>query len=153
MTDFIISTWQTHCRHIQTYIKGIPAEGLAIKLGRGRTVGAILAHLHNNRLDWLKPSAPDLAENLIKITKDAHHRHDGLIDSINVSGQAIEALLIRGLGIGKIKAVGGSPIAFMSYMIAHDFYHLGEIGILLGEAGIKIDSKIAYGLWEWNEKG
>ena len=40
----------------------------------------------------------------------------------------------------------------MSSLIAHEFYHFGEIGILLGETGVKMDAHVVYGLWEWKEK-
>jgi len=154
MTDPILATWQTHCLHTQTFIGGIPVEGLAIKLGRGRTAGAMLAHLHNNRLAWLEPAAPDLAKNLSKIPKDQTEDKDLLLTSLAESGQGLEVLLTRSLSTAgstpvKVKAFGGSPVAFMAYLIAHEFYHFGEVGILLSEAGIKLDNRIAYGIWEW----
>lgn len=149
MSDPILSTWQTHCKHTQTFVGDIPAEGLAAKLGKGRTAGAMLAHLHNNRLDWLQPAAPDLAQALTKIPKEQTGDQVLLLTSLDASGQAVDTLLSRSLASGKVKAFGGPPAAFMAYLIAHEFYHFGEVGILLGEAGIQLDNKVAYGIWEW----
>ena len=149
MTDPILSTWHTHCKHVQTFISGIPDEGLAAKLAKGRTAGAMLAHLHNNRLDWLQPAAPDLAQSLSKIPKDRTGDKGNLLASLAASGEAIHSLLDRGLESGKVKAFGGTPAAFMAYLIAHEFYHFGEVGILLGEAGMMLENKVAYGIWEW----
>lgn len=149
MSDSILTTWQTHSKHVQAFIGGIPQEGLAAKLGKGRTVGAMLAHLHNNRLDWLQPAAPDLAQALPKIPKDQTGDKGTLLASLAASGETVHSLLGRELESGRVKAFGGAPAAFMAYLIAHEFYHFGEVGVLLGEAGIKLESKITYGLWEW----
>jgi uncharacterized damage-inducible protein DinB len=149
MTDPILSTWQTHCKHTQTFISGISAQGLAAKFVKGRTAGSMLAHLHNNRLDWLQPAAPDLSQTLTKIPKNETEDQALLLSSLAASGPAIETLLSRSLDSGKVKAFGGSPTSFMAYLIAHEFYHFGEVGILLGETGIKLDNKAAYVIWEW----
>jgi hypothetical protein len=69
MTDPVLSTWQIHSKHIQTYIRAIPTGGLTVKMTKGRTVGAMLAHIHNSRIAWLEPAAPDLAQHQPKISK------------------------------------------------------------------------------------
>jgi uncharacterized damage-inducible protein DinB len=149
MSDSILNAWQTHCQHVQTFLTGIPDAGLAAKLGKGRTAGAMLAHLHNNRLDWLQPAAPDLAQTLTKIPKDQTGDKALLLTSLAASGEAVQALLARSLETGKVKAFGGAPAAFMAYLVAHEYYHFGEVGVLLGEMGIKLENKVAYGIWEW----
>jgi uncharacterized damage-inducible protein DinB len=62
--------------------------------------------------------------------------------------QAIETLLRLGLAAGgKIKGI--RPHAtFLGYMIAHESYHRGEIGMVLAQSGHPLDNKIAYGMWE-----
>jgi uncharacterized damage-inducible protein DinB len=40
----------------------------------------------------------------------------------------------------------------MGYLISHESYHRGEIGIILTQAGYKLDQKIAYGMWEWGKR-
>ncbi len=149
MTDPILTTWQTHCQHTQTFTGGLPPEGLAATLGTGRTAGAMLAHLHNNRLDWLQPAAPDLAQNLAKIPKEQTGDPALLLASLTASGAAVATLLARSLETGKVKAFSGTPTAFLAYLIAHEYYHFGEVGILLGAAGIKLGNTVAYGIWEW----
>jgi uncharacterized damage-inducible protein DinB len=109
----------------------------------------MLSHLHNNRLDWLQPAAADLAQSLAQIAKEQSANPDLLDASLDASGAAIATLLERSLPAGKVKAFGGAPAAFMAYLIAHEYYHFGEVGILLGEVGIKLDNQVAYGIWEW----
>ena len=149
MPDPILTTWQIHCKHVQTFVGGIPDAGLAAKLGKGRTAGAMLTHLHNNRLDWLQPAAPDLSQSLVKIPKDQAGDKALLLASLTASGDSVAALLARGLETDKVKAFGGPPAAFMAYLIAHEYYHFGEVGILLGETGLKLENKVTYGIWEW----
>jgi uncharacterized damage-inducible protein DinB len=55
----------------------------------------------------------------------------------------------RGLELGKVKAFGSSSSSFMGYLIEHEFYHLGGIGILLGESEHKLSKEVQVGLWEW----
>ncbi|MDQ6694251.1 MAG: hypothetical protein M3014_07495 [Chloroflexota bacterium] len=50
---------------------------------------------------------------------------------------------------GKIKGFKPHAVAFLGYMIAHESYHHGEIGLLLGQMGHPLDKKVAYGLWKW----
>ena len=51
MDDPIVAAWQTHGRLQLEFVHAIPAEALTAKLaGKGRSVGAILAHTHHNRL-------------------------------------------------------------------------------------------------------
>ena len=35
------------------------------------------------------------------------------------------------------------------YLIAHESYHHGEIGVALAQLGHPLDKKAAFGMWEW----
>lgn len=50
---------------------------------------------------------------------------------------------------GKIKGFRPHASAFLGYLVAHESYHQGEIGLILGQAGLPLDKKVAYGMWEW----
>jgi hypothetical protein len=54
-----------------------------------------------------------------------------------------------GLAAGKIKGFKPHPHAFASYLIAHEHYRLGEIGVALTQSGYPLDKKTAFGMWEW----
>ena len=50
---------------------------------------------------------------------------------------------------GKVKNFKPHVTAFLGYMISHESYHRGEIGIVLAQSGYPLDQKISYGMWEW----
>lgn len=151
MDDPIVTAWQTHGRLNLEFVAAIPAEALAAKLnGKGRSVGAIVAHLHHNRLAWLEPAAPDLLAGLAKVDKEGMLDTAVLQSALQSSAEAITTLLARSLAAGgKVKGFGGQAASFFGYLVAHESYHHGEIGLILGHAGFALDNKTAYGLWNW----
>lgn len=151
MSDPIINAWHTHGRLQHAFLQAIPEASLAAKLGgKGRSIGAIYAHIHHNRLAWLEPAAPDLLAGLAKMSKEQTADKTAVAQALAASEQAIAALLGRSLQAGgKVKGFGGHAAHFLGYMIAHDSYHQGEIGIILAQTGFKPDNQTAYGLWNW----
>lgn len=151
MKDPIVTAWQTHCRLNLEFVETFPAAALAAKWGgKGRSVGAILAHLHHNRMAWLEPAAPDLMAGLTKVSKEQSTDTAVLLAALQTSGDAIAALLVRSLETdGNVKGFGGQAAYFLGYLVAHDSYHHGEIGIILSQAGYPQDKESAYSLWNW----
>jgi uncharacterized damage-inducible protein DinB len=151
MEDQLVESWLINDR-INRYVLGAIAEGgLAAKSpAGGRSVGEQLAHLHNVRLMWLKSGAPDLLEGLEKIEKpqaaDARH----LAASLEASGQAIATLIGRSTAeAGRVKGFKPHVGAFLGYLISHESHHRGQIALILKQAGMPLDRKVAYGVWEW----
>jgi uncharacterized damage-inducible protein DinB len=72
--------------------------------------------------------------------------------ALNASQQALETLFEKGFAAGRIKEAKPHPAAFYSYIIAHEWYHIGEIGITLTQAGYPLDDRTAYGIWEWAKR-
>ncbi len=145
----IPGTWRRHNEILVHLLDGIPPEALAgMSASKGRTVGHILAHTHAVRLMWLDVAAPDLADGLAKIPKDGVTNAGLLRHSIVASGAAIAALLERALAAGKVKGFKAGPEAFFGYIMAHDWYHVGEVGIVLKQAGFPLTEEIAYGIWD-----
>ncbi len=71
-----------------------------------------------------------------------------LLAALQTSADAIAALLTCSLAAGgKVKGFGGQAASFFGYQVAHESYHHGEIGLILGHAGFALDNKTAYGLW------
>jgi len=106
--------------------------------------------MHNVRLDWLKAAAPELLEGLAKIPKEEAVDRELLRRSLEKSGRAVELLLRKGIEAGgRIKGFKPHAVAFLGYLISHESYHRGEIGIILTQSGHSLDKKVAYGIWEW----
>jgi uncharacterized damage-inducible protein DinB len=147
--DPVVAAWRTNNRINLDLLAAVSDAGLEARPGaKGRSVAAQFAHLHGVRLQWLEPSAPDLAAGLPKFKRGDPTDRDSLRAALEASGEAIATLLARGVAAGKIKNVKGPPVAFLSYLIAHDSYHRAEIGSTLTQAGHPLDEKAAYAQWE-----
>jgi uncharacterized damage-inducible protein DinB len=151
LADQLVETWAIHGRIVQYVLDAIPAEALAGvgATGKGRSVGAQFVHLHNVRLMWLKSAAPNLLDGLASIEAANATDKDALRSALEASAAAIGALLGQALESGgKIKGFKPHAAAFAGYLIAHESFHLGDIGVVLTQSGHPLDKKAAYGMWE-----
>lgn len=153
LRDDLVDAWRINAR-IQLYVlDAIAPEALTAHSGiKGRSVGEQFAHIHDVRMMWLKSAAPDLLEGLDKVAKEHAGDHARLAAALDASAAAIEILLERGVDSGRIKGFKPHPSAFLAYLIAHESYHQGDIGVRLTESGHRLDQKIAYGVWEWGSR-
>ena len=149
-TQFL-ETWDIHNRINLYLLDGVEATALAsLSASKGRNVGEQFAHLHNVRLMWLKPAAPDLLRGLEKIEKTDAQDKQLLRQSLADSGEAIKTLLSQSFAAGgKVKNFKPHALAFLGYLISHESHHRGQIMLSLKQAGHPVDKKIQYGIWEW----
>jgi uncharacterized damage-inducible protein DinB len=151
--DQLLDTWEIHSRITLYLLDGVAAEAFSSESkAKGRSVAEQFAHIHNVRLMWIKAAQPELLEGLEKIEKEQATDRDNLRRSLESSGKAISALLKNGIESGRVKGFKPHPAAFMGYLIAHEAYHHGEIGMNLSQCGFPLDKKIAYGIWEWGSR-
>jgi uncharacterized damage-inducible protein DinB len=152
LADQLVETWAIHGRIVLYVLDAIPAEALAgvSATGKGRSAGAQFAHLHNVRLMWLKSASPVLLDGLTSIEAANVTDKDALCSALDASAAAIGALLRQALESGgKIKGFKPHAAAFAGYLIAHESFHLGDIGVILTQSGHPLDKKVAYCMWEW----
>ncbi|HWD40234.1 MAG TPA: DinB family protein [Fimbriimonas sp.] len=143
-----LETWRINDRLNHYLLKALADEALGTPLTKGKSVGGQFQHIHNVRLMWLKPAAPDLLEGLSKLEGDVPGALLG--DALTHSGQAIEKLLQRAFeNDGKVKNFKPHAVAFLGYLIAHEADHRGQIEVALRQAGTPLPDKVGYGLWEW----
>jgi uncharacterized damage-inducible protein DinB len=145
----LIETWQINNRISLYMLEAIVPEALqGVSTSKGRRVGEQFTHIHNVRLMWLKSAAPELMDGLQKL-EDTQNK--ALIQQyLEASGKAMEELLRKSLEAGgRVKGFKPHVTAFLGYLISHDSYHRGEIGIILTQAGFPLDKKTSFGLWEW----
>ena len=153
MEDQLVETWAIHNRINLYLLDAIPDDALGAQItSKFRTVWALFAHIHNVRLMWLKPAAPELLKGLGKLETAETGSKAELRSALEASGAAMEKLIRKGVTDGKIKGFKPHPAAFLGYIIAHESHHRGQIGWTLKSVGKPLDQKTAYGLWEWGTR-
>ena len=115
--------------------------------GKGRTIAAIFAHIHNVRGMWLKAAvAPVVPEKLEPKTCTTAEVRASLL----ARGAACRELIERSLRDGgRVKGFKPDVVSFLGYLIAHDAHHRGQIGMLARQLGKPIAKEAMFGMWEW----
>lgn len=117
---------------------------------KGRTIAAIVAHMHNVRVMWLKAAKAEvIPEQLDRGTVTPAQAKSGL----EASRKALNALISSALaGNGKIKNFRPDAAGFVGYLIAHDAHHRGQIAMLARQLGQALPQKAMFGMWEWGSR-
>ena len=116
--------------------------------GKGREIAAIVAHIHNVRVMWLKTSAKgsEIPDQLDRHTVTSAQANKGL----DQSREALTAVMNIALETdGRIKGFKPDGGAFFGYLIAHDAHHRGQIAMLARQVGHPLPQKAMFGMWEW----
>jgi uncharacterized damage-inducible protein DinB len=126
----------------------------------GRTLADIFAHMHNNRLSWIKRSAPHLkcpapldpARCTIKQARTAHRQSAArcreMLQDV-LSGGASRRIKTFSRGSWAPRWPAGATM--FSYMFAHDAHHRGQISMLARQLGYCLPEEAAYGIWRWEK--
>ena len=119
--------------------------------GKGRTISAIVAHMHNVRVMWLKVSAKGsrIPAQLDRATVTPAQA----VRALEQSCQALSDLIDSALKTdGRIKGFRPDVAGFLGYLIAHDAHHRGQIAMLARQLGHPLPQKINFGMWEWGSR-
>jgi uncharacterized damage-inducible protein DinB len=158
-TDFslpqaLLTSFDTNDRINQYMIENLPAEAWCADPpgGKGRTIAAIVAHLHNVRVMWLKAAAkgskiPDQLDRATVTPAQA-------TKALEQSRIALSAVLKSALeSDGRVKGFRPDVAGFFGYLIAHDAHHRGQICMLARQVGHPLSQKAMFGMWEWGTRG
>ncbi|MGH9496389.1 MAG: DinB family protein [Candidatus Sulfotelmatobacter sp.] len=118
--------------------------------GKGRTIAAIVAHIHNVRVMWLKAAkAEEIPEQLDRGTVTPTQALRGLESSCH----ALSVVISRAIeSNGKVRNFRPDVVGFVGYLIAHDAHHRGQIAMLARQLGHPIPQKAVFGMWEWGSR-
>jgi uncharacterized damage-inducible protein DinB len=115
--------------------------------GKGRTIAAIFAHMHNVRRMWLKAvgyqgAMPD------KLERDCSQEQ--AIAALETSDAALSTVITAALaGDGRIKGFKPDVAGFLGYLFSHDAHHRGQASMLARQLGFPLSKSATFGMWEW----
>ena len=120
--------------------------------GKGRTIAAIVAHLHNVRVMWLKAAdrgtPPPAPLDRGTVTRAA------ALDALRESHDALRRVLAASLAAGgQVKGFRPDVVGFLSYLVAHEAHHRGQLAMLARQLGHPLPQAAMFGMWEWGSRG
>jgi uncharacterized damage-inducible protein DinB len=150
----LLTSFDTNDRINQYMIENLPANAWRAEppQAKGRTIPAIVAHMHNVRVMWLKAAAKGskIPEQLDRTTVTPVQA----IKALEQSRAALSAVLKSALeGDGRVKGFRPDVAGFFGYLIAHDAHHRGQVCMLARQAGHPLPQKAMFGMWEWGTRG
>jgi uncharacterized damage-inducible protein DinB len=148
----LLSALATSERINQFLLEGLPAAAWRAEPpgGEGRTVAAIVAHVHNVRLMWLKAAAAGkLPAQLDRLKVTVDQARKGLAASHSAVAKLVASSLASG---GRVKGFPPDVSAFVAYLIAHEAHHRGQVCMLARQLGHRIPNQVMFGMWEWNAR-
>jgi uncharacterized damage-inducible protein DinB len=153
LPDALLNAFDTNDRINQYMLENLPAESWCASPpdGKGRSIAAIVAHMHNVRVMWLKAAkATDIPDQLERDKVTSAQASKGLEQSrgglTNVIKDALDS-------DGHVKGFRPDVAGFVGYLIAHDAHHRGQICMLARQAGHPLPQKAMFGMWEWGSRG
>jgi uncharacterized damage-inducible protein DinB len=118
--------------------------------GKGRTVAAVVAHMHAVRGMWLKAVGAPVPAPLDKETCTRAEAADALAASHAALADVLAAALA---GDGRVKGFKPDAVGFFAYLVAHDAHHRGQAAMLARQAGHPLPKAAGFGMWEWGSRG
>lgn len=119
---------------------------------RGRTVAALVAHMHNCALRYLERTAPEVP---VPAELDRHRVTQK--EAARALGAKRKAVLaIVGAALEDNNKIVGSPhraAEFLAYYMVHDAHHRGQIVQQARQLGHPISQETMIGMWQWSARG
>jgi uncharacterized damage-inducible protein DinB len=149
----VLECWRTHERINQFLLDALPPESWDAKppSGKGRTIAAIVSHVHNVRHMWLVVSAKEHAAppKLERATVTLAEAKKALA----ASARAIDGLLERALADGgHVKDFKPDVVGMLGYMVSHEAHHRGQICMQARALGHQLPMEVGFGMWEWTKR-
>jgi uncharacterized damage-inducible protein DinB len=119
---------------------------------KGRTVAALVAHMHNCALRYLARTAPEVP---VPAELDRHRvTQQQAARALGAKRKAV--LAIVGAALEDNSKIVGSPhraAEFLAYYMVHDAHHRGQIVQQARQLGHPISEQTMIGMWQWSARG
>lgn len=153
LNDALLNAYATNDNITRYLIENIDPKGWRAEPpgGKGRTIAAIVAHIHNVRVMWLKVTVKDgpIPEQLDRHTVTPAQA----LAALSQSGKGVSEVIAAALATdGRVKHFKPDVAGFIGYSISHDAHHRGQISMLARQVGYAIPQKAMFGMWEWGSR-
>ena len=162
--EVLLETYAANDRMNQLLLEHLDARAWrakppGLKRREGRTIAAIFAHVHNNRLVWLKWSAPHLrcpaaldpARCTVKQAATAHRKSAArCLQMLKEALSENPDRRVTKFSRGSWAPVWPAGATMFAYMFAHEAHHRGQVIALAHQLGYRLPDKAAYGIWHWD---
>lgn len=120
-------------------------------LPKGRTIAALVAHIHNCGLRYLERTAPG-----VRVPAELdRHRVTPAQAARALRAKRNAVLGIVGAALRDDRRIVGFPYdaaGYLTYYMAHDAHHRGQIVLQARLLGHPISQKTMSGMWQWNPR-
>jgi uncharacterized damage-inducible protein DinB len=146
----LLNAFNTNNRINHYLIDNLPPGVWKAKPDKGRTIAAIVAHMHNVRVMWLKATkAEETPEQLDRASVTPSQA----LHALESSRHALSLVISRALeSDGRVKGFRPDVAGFLGYLISHDAHHRGQITMLARQLGHPLPQKAMFGMWEWGSR-
>jgi uncharacterized damage-inducible protein DinB len=153
LSEALLNAFEINDRVNQYLIDHLPPDAWRAQPldGKGREIAAIVAHMHNVRIMWLKVAAKGskIPDQLDRHRVTSAQAKKGLVQS----RAALTAVLRSALASdGRVKGFKPDVAAFFAYLITHDSHHRGQVAMLARQMGRPLPQKASFGMWEWGTR-
>ena len=118
---------------------------------QGKTIAQVISHMHNCGLVYVARTAPSAdvppEMNRHKVTQTAALKL--LKRKRKVILEVVGAKL---RGDGRIKGLPMNAAQYLSYYMAHDAHHRGQIALMARLLGHPLDTETMSGMWMWSKR-
>jgi len=161
--DMLLDAWRTNNRVSVFLIEHLRGElwGTAVPGAPRRTVRMIAGHIHNARCMWIKTLGKEHGIAVPRAVNRYKVESKELIRALGHSSRGIICLLTLGFENGGVIPASSSytwrnlPLDVghvLSYFVAHEGHHRGQIVMLARQLGFRLPPEIAGGLWQWSKR-
>jgi uncharacterized damage-inducible protein DinB len=115
-----------------------------------RTIAALVAHVHNCGLIYLRRAAPK-----VPVPPEVDRFSVTQKEAVRVLGakrKAVLRIVTAGLkGTGRVDGwSSGNAAMFLAYYMSHDAHHRGQVVTLARLLGHPVSTKTMSGMWQWS---
>ena len=120
-------------------------------LPKGRTVAALVAHMHNCGLRYLERTAPGVP---VPAELDRHRvTQTQAVRALGAKRKAVGAIVGAALrDDGRIVGFPYDAAGYLAYYMAHDAHHRGQILLQARLLGHPIGRDAMAGMWQWTTR-